>query len=153
MKTLTAIIALSLGIGATPIEAKECELVLWGKAYTSQEIVDKAEERLRLYENVSDKALASSGIELPKIGKVFLSEQIRKAETETDNKFNSASGFTPGVPYLRLDITYDRSNPGEGVPLEIEVTVSDFAHKQLRGAPTYVIYLPRGRPPRLIPCR
>ena len=64
-----------------------------GKAYTSQEIVDKAEERLRLYENVSDKALASSGITLPKTGRIFPSERIRKVEPETDKKFETLWAF------------------------------------------------------------
>ncbi len=137
MKALTAIIALSLGIGATPVEAKECKFVIGGNTYTIQEIVDKAQKGVAFYAD-RDKALVSSGITLPKTGRIFPSEEIPKVET--DKKLDSASDFK----YLLMDTLYDPLKPWKG-PLKIKATLANFAHKLAPGAPiVYIFRSPNG---------
>ena len=86
MKTLVSIIALSLGINAALLHAKECTLSVAGNKYSIQQIVDKVQSDVMFYENQRDMALTSSGIELPKTGRILYSEKIQSAKPKTDSE-------------------------------------------------------------------
>ena len=109
MKTIDALLALTLGIGASTLQAQECKVAVGNQYYAVSEIVDMTYKGPMVIANMSDEAYAKQNMQPLPTGRTSDAKQT-------------------GDSYLNFQVTYNRKIPGKGVPTFITMWESKQPH-------------------------